>query len=128
MSFLHNLSCSVFVSMLLCLKTLVCYFVFLHSLSCSVFVSMLLCLKRLVCYYVFLIRYYVFKNMSLTGLEFLPDDDVQEGEPQNLGVHPPRAVRQVVEVEFQSAQHLLHGIGISVVECRVGGYARAYLV
>ena len=61
-------------------------------------------------------------------LELLSEHDVAEGLDEYLGVKPPGAVFQVVEVEFQSSQHLRHGICIAVVECGVGGDTRTNLV
>ena len=51
----------------------------------------------------------------LVALEFLAKHDVDEGLKQNLDVEPPRAVLQVIQVQLQSAQHLLQRVGIAVV-------------
>lgn len=47
--------------------------------------------------------------------ENFPKDDAEKGFRQYFAVKPQRAVAQVVEVVFQSAQHLLYRVGISIV-------------
>ena len=62
------------------------------------------------------------------SLELLSEHDVAEGLGEDLGIKPPGTVLQIVEVELQSSQHLLHGVGVAVVERGVGGHARSNLV
>ena len=52
-------------------------------------------------------------------LEFLSEDDINKGLNQNFCIEEPRAVLQIVKVEFEAAQHFLHGVGVAVVECGV---------
>ena len=54
-------------------------------------------------------------------LEFLTKHNIDEGLDQNLDVKPPGTMLQVVKVEFQSAQHLLHRVGIAVVKGGIAG-------
>ena len=61
-------------------------------------------------------------------LEYLSEHDVDECLDENLGVEPPAAVLEVVEVEFEAAEHLLHGVGVAVVERGIGSHAGTYLV
>ena len=60
--------------------------------------------------------------------EFLAEHDVAESLGKNLGIKPPGAMFQVVEVEVESAQHLLHGVSIAIVERGIRGDTRAYLI
>ena len=52
-------------------------------------------------------------------LEFLSEDDINKGLNQNFCIEEPRAVLQIVKVEFEAAQHFLHRVGVAVVECGV---------
>ena len=61
-------------------------------------------------------------------LELLADGDVCEGVEKNLDVEPPRAMLQIVEVEFEATQHLFHRIGIAVIKCSIRRHARPYLI
>ena len=61
-------------------------------------------------------------------LEFLSENYVGECLPEHLDVEPETAVAQVVEVVFQAAQHLVHRVGIAVLEGGIGGDAGTYLI
>mgnify|MGYP007049019256 FL=1 len=53
--------------------------------------------------------------LSPLSLEYLAENDVDEGLYEDLCIEPPRAVLKVVEVEIQPLEHLLHRIGITVI-------------
>ncbi len=61
-------------------------------------------------------------------LKSLPEDYINEGEEEHLTIEPPGAVLEIVEVKLKAAQHLLHSVGVAVVESGVAGNARAYLI
>ena len=48
--------------------------------------------------------------------EFLPGEDADGGEEDDFQVEPHGAVGHIVEVHVQSAEHLLDGVGVAVVE------------
>ena len=48
-------------------------------------------------------------------LEFLSEYDVDEGQHQQFGIEPQGAMLQIIQVEFQTAQHLLHRIGVAII-------------
>lgn len=48
-------------------------------------------------------------------LEFLSENDIDESFHQNLGIKPPGTVLKIVEIEFQSSQHFLHGVSIAII-------------
>ena len=60
--------------------------------------------------------------------EFLAKDDAAESKNQHLYIKPERTVTQIVKVQFQAAQHLLHRVSIAVIEGGIARHARAYLV
>ena len=53
--------------------------------------------------------------LSPLSLEYLAENDVDEGLYEDLCIEPPRAVLKIVEVEIQPLEHLLHRIGITVI-------------
>ena len=57
----------------------------------------------------------VHDSLSPLSLEYLAENDVDEGLYEDLCIEPPRAVLKVVEVEIQPLEHLLHRIGITVI-------------
>lgn len=57
----------------------------------------------------------VHDSLSSLSLEYLAEGDVDERLYEYFCVEPPRAVLQVVEVEIQSLEHLLHRVGITIV-------------
>lgn len=60
--------------------------------------------------------YYLKHSMKeLFSLEFLSENDIDESFHQNLGIEPPGTVLQIVEIEFQSSQHFLHGVSIAII-------------
>lgn len=54
-------------------------------------------------------------------LELLATHDADEGEPENLHVEPEGAMLEVIEVELEATEHLLHGVGVAIVEGGVAG-------
>ncbi len=48
--------------------------------------------------------------------ELLSEDYVHESLEQYLEVEQPRAMLKIVEVELQSAQHLLYRVSVAIVE------------
>lgn len=58
--------------------------------------------------------------------EFLSENDMEESGEENLAVGPQALVLKIVKVEVETAQHLLHCVGVSVVQRGVGGHARTY--
>ena len=50
------------------------------------------------------------------ALESLSEDDVEEGGGENLDVGPQTLVFEGVEVVVKASQHLLHSVGIAVVQ------------
>lgn len=63
------------------------------------------------------IYYYAFEHILLfVALESLSEDDVEEGGGENLDVCPQTLVFEVVEVVVEASQHLLHSVGIAVVQ------------
>ena len=61
-------------------------------------------------------------------LELLSEDDVAESLQQYLGIKPPRPMLQIVKVEFQASQHLLHRIRIAIIEGGIGCNSRPDLI
>lgn len=57
----------------------------------------------------------VHEYLSPLSLEYLAENDVDEGLYEDLCIEPPRAVLKVVEVEIQPLEHLIHRIGITVI-------------
>ena len=49
-------------------------------------------------------------------------DDAEERLHQDLDVEPERAVLQIVEVHLQADEHLLHRVGIAVMQGGIAGY------
>ena len=47
--------------------------------------------------------------------EFLSENDVYESLKQNGKVVPEGAMLKIIEVEFESSQHLFEGVGIAVI-------------
>lgn len=56
-----------------------------------------------------------FVSLSPLSLEYLAENDVDEGLYEDLCIEPPRAVLKIVEVQVQPLEHLLHRIGITVI-------------
>ena len=57
----------------------------------------------------------VHDSLSLLSLEYLAENDVDESLYEDLCIEPPRAVLEIVEVEIQSLEHLLHRVGITII-------------
>lgn len=57
----------------------------------------------------------VHDSLSPLSLEYLAENDVDEGLYEDLCIEPPRAVLEIVEVEIQSLEHLLHRVGITII-------------
>ena len=53
--------------------------------------------------------------LSPLSLEYLAENDVDEGLYEDLCIEPPRAVLEIVEIEVQSFKHLLHRVGITII-------------
>ena len=62
----------------------------------------------------------------LVPLEPLAKHDMEEGGGKYLDVGPQALVFEIIEVEVESAEHLLHSVGIAVVQRGVRGYAGTY--
>ena len=62
----------------------------------------------------------------LVSLEPLAKHYMEEGGDENLDVGPQTLVFEIIEVEVESAEHLLHSVGIAVVQRGVRGYAGTY--
>lgn len=67
-------------------------------------------------------------EVCVEALEFLALHDVEESHEEDFHLKPPTAVLEVVEVELQTAEHLLQRVAIAIVERGVGGDARTDLV
>ena len=61
-------------------------------------------------------------------LELLTESDIAESFQQYLGVKPPRPMLQIVKVEFQTSQHLLHRIRITIIQGGIGSDAWTNLI
>ena len=61
----------------------------------------------------------------LVSLEPLAKHDMEEGGGKYLYVGPQALVFEIIEVEVESAEHLLHSVGIAVVQRGVRGYTGA---
>ena len=77
-----------------------------------------------------LFYYFNYAAYCLRGLfailEALAESDVDECLGEHFEVEVERLVFKVVEVELQSSEHFLQGVGVAVVECGVRRHARAY--
>ena len=62
------------------------------------------------------------------GSELLAGDDLQEGETEHLCVEKKAMVAKVEEVEVEPRQHLVHRVGVPVVEGGVAGNTGTDLV
>lgn len=51
---------------------------------------------------------------------------MEEGGEENLDVGPQTLVLQIVEVVVEASKHLLHSIGVAVVQSGVGSHSGAY--
>ena len=51
-----------------------------------------------------------------------------KGAPKNLAIKEEAAVSEVVKIVMQTAEHLLNGVGITIVKGGVGGDAGTYLI
>ena len=60
--------------------------------------------------------------------EFPTFHNRQHRSPDNLHVAPERARCQILQIHVQTREHLLHGVGIAVVERSLRRQPRAYLV
>ena len=58
-------------------------------------------------------------------LKFLTARNLKERAGQNARVHPPRAVLQIVQVEFQAFKHLFDAVGIAIIQRCIRRYTRA---
>ena len=59
-------------------------------------------------------------------LEPLAKQDMEEGGGKYLHVGPQALVFEIIEVEVESAEHLLHSVGVAVVQRGVRGDAGTY--
>lgn len=65
--------------------------------------------------------------MGDLNLEFLTENDIHKRHKQDFRIEKPGAVFQIEKVVAQTAQHLLKGVGVAVVEGGIGGDTRANL-
>ena len=66
-------------------------------------------------------------NNSVVNSELLSEHNAEERHPQDFEIESPRAVFKVEQVVAQTAEHLLHGVGIAVVKGGVGSNPGTYL-
>ena len=61
-------------------------------------------------------------------LYFLSKSNLGERLEDDAQVQFPRLVFHVIQVQFQSSQHLLHRVGIAIIECGIRRDAWAHLI
>ena len=54
-----------------------------------------------------------------TALKLLSYSQIDKRLEQYRDVKPPRAVLQVIQLQFKAFQHFFHRIGISIIQCGV---------
>lgn len=67
-------------------------------------------------------------QQTIIRSELLAEHNAEKRHPEYLEVEPPRTVLQIVQIVTQPAEHLLHRVGIAVVERGIGGDSRTYLI
>ncbi len=62
------------------------------------------------------------------SLELPSADNGEHGGENDSHIHEQIPVLKIIEVFVQSREHLLHGVGVAVIQGCLGGYSRLYLV